>query len=86
MQMLWAYCRHIQRAVEDGRDPVMSPRFGWRFLRAAHSRLTTARAQETAQHCLLRQAAVTTSGLPERLTQAQTALREAEMIGGRVTA
>lgn len=57
----------------------MSERFGWRFLRAAHSRLTTARAQETAQHCLMRQAAVTTSGLPERLTQAQAALREAEL-------
>ncbi|GIJ25374.1 transcriptional regulator [Micromonospora qiuiae] len=85
VQMLWAYCRRIQRAVEDGRDPVVSPEFGWRFLRAAHSRLTTARAQETAQHCLMRQAAVTTSGLPERLTQAQAALREAETASGRVT-
>ncbi|WFE41501.1 helix-turn-helix transcriptional regulator [Micromonospora sp. WMMD998] len=86
VQMLWAYCRHIQQAVEEGRDPVMPQRFGWRFLRAAHSRLTTARAQETAQHCLMRQAAVTTSGLPERLAQAQAALREAETMTGRVNA
>ncbi|MFY1703383.1 helix-turn-helix domain-containing protein [Micromonospora sp. WMMA1923] len=80
VQMLWAYCRHVQRAVEAGRDPVIPQQFGWRFLRAAHSRLTTARVRETAQHCLMRQAAVTTSGLPERLTQAQAALREAEPI------
>ncbi|WP_229400257.1 helix-turn-helix transcriptional regulator [Micromonospora okii] len=86
VQMLWAYCRHIQRAVEEGRDPVMPQRFGWRFLRAAHSRLTTARVQETAQHCLMRQAAVTTSGLPERLVQAQAALREAETMDDRVSA
>ncbi|MEU4438605.1 helix-turn-helix domain-containing protein [Micromonospora chalcea] len=86
VQMLWAYCRHIQRAVEEGRDPVMPQRFGWRFLRAAHSRLTTARVQETAQHCMMRQAAVTTSGLPERLVQAQAALREAETMSGRVGA
>ncbi|MEV6708885.1 helix-turn-helix domain-containing protein [Micromonospora wenchangensis] len=86
VQMLWTYCRHIQRAVEEGRDPVMSERFGWRFLRGAHSRLTTARAQETAQHCLMRQAAVTTSGLPERLAQAQAALREAELMRDRGSA
>ncbi|KAB1907384.1 helix-turn-helix domain-containing protein [Micromonospora sp. AMSO1212t] len=84
VQMLWAYCRQVQRVVENGRDPVVPHGFGWRFLRAAHSRLTTARVQETAQHCMMRQAAVTTSGLPERLTQAQAALREAETTVGRV--
>ena len=86
VQMLWAYCRHIQQEVEEGRDPVMPQRFGWRFLRAAHSRLTTARVQETTQHCLMREAAVTTSGLPDRLTQAQAALREAETMGVGVSA
>ncbi|MEU8086028.1 helix-turn-helix domain-containing protein [Micromonospora sp. NPDC049101] len=84
VQMLWAYCRHIQRQIEDGRDPAMPPDFGWRFLRAAHSRLTTARARETAQHCMMREAALSTSGLPERLTQAQAALRETATLSGRV--
>ncbi|MBO4163125.1 helix-turn-helix transcriptional regulator [Micromonospora sp. MMS20-R2-23] len=86
VQMLWAYCRHIQREVEAGRDPLMPQPYGWRFLRAAHSRLTTARAQETAQHCMMREAALTTSGLPERLAQAQAALRETEGQSGRVFA
>ncbi|MEU5912891.1 helix-turn-helix domain-containing protein [Micromonospora sp. NPDC047527] len=84
VQMLWAYCRHIQRQVEDGRDPAMPPEFGWRFLRAAHSRLTTARARETAQHCMMREATLSTSGLPARLVQAQTALRETASLSGRV--
>ncbi|SCE65787.1 helix-turn-helix domain-containing protein [Micromonospora saelicesensis] len=84
VQMLWAYCRHIQRQVEDGQDPAMPREFGWRFLRAAHSRLTTARARETSQHCMMREAALSTSGLPERLTQAQTALRETAALSGRV--
>ncbi|WTD64881.1 helix-turn-helix domain-containing protein [Micromonospora sp. NBC_01638] len=86
VQMLWAYCRHIQRQVEDGRDPAMPPEFGWRFLRAAHSRLTTARARETAQHCMMREAALSTSGLPARLMQAQAALRETAALSGRVDA
>ncbi|MEU4337171.1 helix-turn-helix domain-containing protein [Micromonospora lupini] len=86
VQMLWAYCRHIQRQVEDGRDPDMPPEFGWRFLRAAHSRLTTARARETAQHCMMREATLSTSGLPARLMQAQIALRETAELSGRVDA
>ncbi|WP_433460438.1 helix-turn-helix domain-containing protein [Micromonospora sp. CA-248212] len=84
VQMLWAYCRHIQRQVEDGDDPAMPPEFGWRFLRAAYSRLTTARARETSQHCMMREATLSTSGLPERLMQAQTALRETAGLSGRV--
>ncbi|MEV4384136.1 helix-turn-helix domain-containing protein [Micromonospora sp. NPDC049580] len=84
VQMLWAYCRHIQRQVEEGRDPTMPPEFGWRFLRAAHSRMTTARARETAQHCMMREATLVTSGLPARLTQAQAALRETAELSGRV--
>ncbi|MGC4809056.1 helix-turn-helix domain-containing protein [Micromonospora sp. DT228] len=84
VQMLWAYCRHIQRQIEDGQDPAMPPEFGWRFLRAAHSRMTTARARETAQHCMMREAMLSTSGLPERLTQAQSALRETATLSGTV--
>lgn len=84
--MLWAYCRHIQRAVEETHDPMMPPRFGWRFLRAAHSRLATARVRETAQHCMMRQAVLRTSGLSERLVQAQAALRETEALSDRVSA
>ncbi|GAA3738679.1 hypothetical protein GCM10022225_22050 [Plantactinospora mayteni] len=60
----------------------MPAEFGWPFLRAAHSRLTTARARETAQHCVMRQAVLETSGLPERLVQAQAALRETEAMLG----
>nr|MDT0656690.1 hypothetical protein [Micromonospora sp. DSM 115978] len=81
IQMLWAYCRHVQGQVEDGRDPVVPPEFGWRFLRAAHSRLTTARTRESAQHCMMREAALVTSGLPDRLLQAQSALRESGAVG-----
>lgn len=76
VQTLWCYSRQIQRMVEDGQDPAMPDRYGWRFLRAAYSRLTTARPQETAQHCLMREAVVKTSGLAERLRDAQDALRE----------
>jgi hypothetical protein len=84
VQMLWTYCRQIQRQVEDGHDPRMPAEFGWRFLRAAHSRLTSARAQETAQHCMMRQAALDTSGLPSRILQAQAALRETEALLGKL--
>lgn len=76
VQTLWCYSRHIQKLIEDGRDPAVPDRYGWRFLRAAYSRLTAARPQETAQHCLMREAIVKTSGLAERLREAQHALRE----------
>jgi len=76
VQTLWCFTRQIQQMVEDGQDPSMPERYGWRFLRAANSRLTTARAQETAQHVLMREAIMKTSGLAERLRAAQDALRE----------
>ncbi|MGW3493404.1 helix-turn-helix domain-containing protein [Streptomyces sp. NPDC001020] len=76
VQTLWCFTRQIQQMVEDGQDPSMPERYGWRFLRAAYSRLTTARAQETAQHVLMREAIMKTSGLAERLRAAQDALRE----------
>jgi hypothetical protein len=76
VQTLWCYSRQIQQMIEDGQDPAVPEQYGWRFLRAAYSRLTTARPQETAQHCLMREAIVKTSGLAERLRDAQDALRE----------
>ncbi|MGW2479671.1 hypothetical protein ACWCWQ_07610 [Streptomyces sp. NPDC001571] len=62
--------------IEEGEAPSMPEQYGWRFLRAAYSRLTTARAQETAQHVLMRETIMKTSGLAERLRSAQDALRE----------
>lgn len=76
VQALWCYSRQIQQLIEDGRDPLMPETYGWRFLRAAYSRLTTARARETAQHCLMREAIMKTSGLTDRLRAAQDALRD----------
>jgi transcriptional regulator with XRE-family HTH domain len=76
VQALWCFSRQVQQLVEDGQDPSTHDDFGWRFLRAASSRLTTARAQETAQHVLMREAIMKTSGLAERLRAAQDALRD----------
>ncbi|WP_306948100.1 MULTISPECIES: DNA-binding transcriptional regulator [Streptomyces] len=76
VQALWCFTRQIQQMIEEGQDPSMPEQYGWRFLRAASSRLTTARAQETAQHVLMREAIMKTSGLADRLSAAQDALRE----------
>ncbi|MCX4784020.1 XRE family transcriptional regulator [Streptomyces sp. NBC_01264] len=76
VQTLWALSTYVLDEVEAGRDPVMPKDYGWRFLRGAYSRLTAARAQETAQHQLMREAILTTSQLPDRLRAAQEALRE----------
>jgi hypothetical protein len=50
--------------------------YGWRFLRSAYFRLTTARPTETAQHRVMREAILATSELPDRLRAAQNALRD----------
>ncbi|MFF7157893.1 multiprotein-bridging factor 1 family protein [Streptomyces sp. NPDC008139] len=76
VQALWCFSGQIQQLVEDGQDPSTHEDFGWRFLRAASSRLTAARARETAQHVLMREAIMKTSGLAERLRAAQDALRD----------
>jgi hypothetical protein len=76
VQTLWALSTYVLDEVEAGRDPVMPKEYGWRFLRGASSRLTAARAQETAQHQVMREAVLTTSQLPDRLGSAQDALRE----------
>ncbi|WP_223290934.1 hypothetical protein [Streptomyces avicenniae] len=76
VQALRCFTRQIQQMIEDGQDPSVPERHGWRFLRAAYSRLTTARAQETAQHVLMREAILKTSGLAERLRAGQDASHE----------
>jgi transcriptional regulator with XRE-family HTH domain len=78
VQALWCFCRRVEAMVEEGKDPAMPGPYNWRFLRAAHSRLTTPRAQETAQHCLMREAIMATSGLSERLRTGQEALRDTD--------
>ncbi len=83
VQALWCYCHRILAEVEDGRDPTVAAGYGWRFMRAAHSRLAAARAQETSQHRLMREAILSTSGLSQRLRAAQEVLRESELVGVR---
>ncbi|WP_454339962.1 helix-turn-helix domain-containing protein [Streptomyces ambofaciens] len=76
VQALWALSSHVLHVVEDGQDPVMPTAYGWRFLRSAYFRLTTARPTETAQHRVMREAILATSELPDRLRAAQDALRD----------
>lgn len=78
VQSVWSYCSYIRYEVECGRDPKVAPQFGWRFLRALRSRLTTERPQETPQHRSLREAIVSTSGLAGHLAQAVEILRDTE--------
>ncbi len=75
-QALWALSSHILRMIEEGQDPVMPKEYGWRYLRSAYVRLTTARPTETAQHRMMREAILATSELPDRLRAAQEALRD----------
>jgi hypothetical protein len=77
MQAIWAYCDHINRQIEQGREPEVGDGYGWRFLRAARSKLTNPRPQETGQHRSMREAAFETSGLAGHLQQAIEVLREA---------
>lgn len=83
VQAMWCYSHRILAEVEDGRDPTVPAEYSWRFMRAAHSRLAAARAQETSQHRLMREAILSTSGLNERLRAAQEVLRESELAGVR---
>lgn len=76
VQALWALSSHVLHMIEEGKDPVMPAEYGWRFLRGAYVRLTTARPTETAQHRVMREAILATSELPDRLRAAQDALRD----------
>lgn len=84
VQAMWCYSHRILAEVEEGRDPTVPAEYSWRFIRAAHSRLSAARAQETSQHRLMREAILSTSGLNERLRAAQEVLRESELVGVRM--
>lgn len=76
VQALWAYCEFIRRIVEKGQDPTVPTGFGWRFLRAARSRIINERPQETVQHRSMREAIVQTSGLDRHLKQTVDILKE----------
>lgn len=78
MQAVWAYCDHINGQVERGQDPVIADGYGWQFLRAARSRLTHPRPQETGQHRSMRDAVLETSGLAGHIQQAIEVLREVD--------
>jgi hypothetical protein len=76
LQSVWAYAEHIGDRAEEGRDPGAPEGYGWRFLRAARSRLVNPRPQETGQHQAMREAIVETSRVPGLLSQAIEVLRE----------
>jgi hypothetical protein len=76
-QAIWAYTAHINEQIESGADPDVSPEHGHRFLRSMRSLLLTPRPQETGQHQQMREAVVTSSGLPAQLELALEALKEA---------
>jgi hypothetical protein len=75
-QSLWAYSEHINTQVELGRDPVVPDEYGWRFLRAMRSRMTTPRPRESGQHRSMRNAVLETSDLVTHLAHAIDTLRE----------
>jgi hypothetical protein len=76
VQSLWAYSDHLNRLIELGFDPAVPDEYGWRFVRAARSRITNARPQETEQHRSMRNAVVATSDLESKLAQAIETLRD----------
>jgi hypothetical protein len=76
VQSVWSYCDYIRSQIEEGKDPIVPEKFGWRFLRGMKSRLTHARPHESAQHRSMREAILATSGLPQQLSQAVETLRE----------
>jgi transcriptional regulator with XRE-family HTH domain len=75
-QALWNHCSWLARQVECGQDPAVSADHGWRWVRASRSRLFTARPQETGTHRSMREAILSSSGLPGMLEEALTTLRE----------
>ena len=76
LQSMWAYSDHVNACTERGEDPAVPDGYGWRFLRAARSRLMSPRPRETGQHQAMREAITETSGLPGILAQAAEALKE----------
>lgn len=79
VQGLWALSSRVLDSIEEGEDPVMPEKYGWRYLRGAYSRLRASRPAETAQHRAMREAVLSTSDLPDRLRDAQEALRDSRV-------
>lgn len=77
VQSIWAYTAWINEQIEASETAGIHPHYGHPFLRSARSLLLTARPQETGQHRQMREAIVTTSGLPDQLALAMEALKEA---------
>jgi hypothetical protein len=75
-QSLWSHCSWLARQIEDGTQPSIPAEHGWLWLRGARSRLFTARPQETGPHRSMREAILTTSGLPAMLDEALITLKE----------
>ncbi|MEV4626670.1 hypothetical protein AB0J90_10330 [Micromonospora sp. NPDC049523] len=78
VQSTWAFTDAITRQIEQGKDPDMSPGYGWRYLRGVRSRLTTSRSRETGQHQAMRRAILRTSDLMPALEQAIETLRDTD--------
>lgn len=83
VQALWCYTNMIAGVVEAGDDPVVPNEYGWRFVRACLSRLTSARPRENAQHRMMRDAILSTSRLTTQLVDAHAILRDLAPLVGR---
>ncbi|MEV0712757.1 hypothetical protein [Nocardia aurea] len=77
VQAIWAFTAHINDQIEQGVEPDVAAAHGSRFLRAMRPLLLRPRPQETGQHQQMRDAVVTSSGLPAQLELAMDALKEA---------
>lgn len=83
VQALWCYTNMISEVVENGDDPVVPDEYGWRFIRACLSRLTSARPRESGQHRMMRDAILSTSRLTTQLVDAHAILRDLAPLVGR---
>lgn len=83
VQALWCYTNMISEVVENGDDPVVPDEYGWRFVRACLSRLTSARPRESGQHRMMRDAILSTSRLTTQLVDAHAILRDLAPLAGR---
>ncbi len=76
VQALWCYTETVSTIAQEGQDPEIPDTYSWRFLRACHSRLASARPRETNQVRMMRDAILATSRVTSQLTDAQAILRE----------
>ena len=83
VQALWCYTHVISVAVEAGEDPVVPEAYGWRFLRACVSHLTSARPQETGPDRMAKDAILRSSRLATQLADVCVVLRDVAPLAGR---